>query len=752
MEKGENFKFFSFPKYIMNPQDEIIEIFRADAKDHLSVLNSFLLEMEKNPDPLPSFDAILRSIHTLKGDSRMVGLEEVGKVAHKIEDVLKAFLTGMVAPKEDRISALFDAVFYLENIIFGQIPSSASEMDEVLSGLDKAIAQKDIPQKATSRLMGKLSGLLGGVDAGPSPPAQSEEKPEGKPVSIPAKGPKEPEKNSSPSYRVNEEMLRIRSSSLDSILNLLGELTINREKITSLYFQLRNFLLPLIQSESTLLTEKKKKVLKEMLEDFYENTGDYFHLSSELQAHALEIRMIPVSTIFQEYPVMVRKIARDLGKKVELEIQGQDTQLDKTLLEAIRPALTHLLRNGLDHGIESPEERQGAGKNPQGVIFLKAYPKGNHVFIEIEDDGKGIDEQKILEKARERKIASGEKLDSLKREDLLNLIFIPGFTTKEIITDLSGRGIGMDVVATTVERLKGHVSVESEKGKFTRITLQLPMTLTIMQALLVTCSKEIVAIPLSFVQETQMLYPSQLQREGGFSVFSLRGTYVPIFHLSRILQFAEAVEKKEKYLVAILKFKEELLGVVVDRFLRQQEIVIKGMGDFLEGLALVSGATILRKGDPAIILNVYDVFQRLRYKQFESLDLEGDGAATRPEILVVDDSLTVRTVQKTVLENAGYIVDTAASGEEALKKTAHKIYSLVVTDVEMGEMDGFALTKNLREDSRYKVVPVVIVTSLAREQDRQKGLEAGAQAYIVKSSYDQRSLLDTIRSLIGLPG
>lgn len=870
--------------------EEIFEIFKADAQEHLQLVEGLLLQLEKGGEVEEGvLDEILRALHTLKGDSKMVGLEEVGRLAHRAEDVFKEIKAGRLE-LEGVLGVVFDTLVLLRALIFEPSVEGA-EVEKQMQALDGVLASV-----SSGGLGQKLSGILGAVPSlgGDSSLEAREERREGEAsredleesilfiekafleleadlfaliellddildrLSLLCEGSRglglegslrvaelmveifcafksgeavldkeilgvllegislirsevleevvdfeEVERvvgllkgvmSSSLSDRVREEertkvrrrrpssvvgssqksgeesstkvsgegreekvgetdpVVRVRSSYLDNILNLVGELTINREKITSLYFQLRNTLFPLLYSE--VVDKEQKAHLEELLEKFYEFCGEYYQLTNEIQGETLEMRMLPFSTIAREYPLMVRRFAKELGKEIEFVVSGEDTRLDKQLLEPLRGALTHMIRNSIDHGIESPEERMAMGKAPRGTVCLRAYPKGNHIMVEVEDDGRGLNLEKIRQRALEKRILSSHQMESLSRSEVYNLIFAPGFSTKQFITDLSGRGVGMDVVMTTVKRLKGHIHIETQEDFFTRFTIQLPMSLSMTQALLVEVYGELVAIPLSFVLETQVIYPEQVRREGSMLVFKLRGSYVPLVHLGKLLRFSSGSEGSlggKKWFVVVLKWQKELVGVVVDRFLRQQEIVIKGIGEFLDNLAFVSGATVLRKGDAAIILNVYDVFDRLQSGSIFSKDLElSAGSSKRPlEILVVDDSLTVRTVQKSVLEEAGYRVQTCGSAEEALELAREKVYDLVVTDVQMGEMDGFELTRILRQDPHYADVPIVIVTSLAKPEDRQRGLEVGAQAYIVKSNYDQKVLLETIRSLIG---
>jgi len=472
-----------------------------------------------------------------------------------------------------------------------------------------------------------------------------------------------------------------------------------------------------------------------------------------MQNQALGLRMLPVSTLFDEFPRLVRDLARAMGKEIEFQVTGGETELDKRMLEQLKGALIHILRNACDHGIEPPEDREKLSKPRQGQISLHAYPRGSNVIIEVSDDGAGMNTDRIREVALSRGLVDEKTAAEMSDNEVLYLTLRPGFTTSQIITDLSGRGVGLDVVKTNIELLRGDLHILSERGAGTRIILTLPLTVAIINSLLVLVGDEVYALPLNFVEETVRLQTSHLQTERGREVINLRGQVIPIAHLADLLgrdgrPSRKAPARRDFRHLVVLKFRHQNLALEVDQFIRDQEIIVKTLGPHLKSVRFISGATLLRRGEPALILNVFDIFAAAEsWRQ-----TPGPRAVEEeriPRVLVVDDSITTRIVEKNILERAGYEVDLAVDGQEALDKVKAKDYDLFVVDIEMPGIDGFELTERLKADERTRDRPVVFVTSRATDEDKRRGMAVGAQAYIVKGAFDQTVLLETIKTLIG---
>jgi two-component system chemotaxis sensor kinase CheA len=424
------------------------------------------------------------------------------------------------------------------------------------------------------------------------------------------------------------------------------------------------------------------------------------------------------------------------------------------MLEAARPMLLHMLRNAVDHGIEIPAERRRAGKPETGRIELSARYEGGFVRLVLRDDGSGIDPERIRAVAVARRLLTPDEARQLSDEEAIYLILRPGFSTREFITDVSGRGVGMDVVKANVDRVKGNLVIHSTPGKGTEMILLLPLTLAVVTSLLVDCEGEIYAIPLHYVTEILRLSEKDILTEGGREVVRVRGNTLPLFAMREILGLSRQQAAPGRVTALVLNFREQQMACLVSRSLDVQELVVKAMGKQLKSVEFFSGATILGDGAPALILSVPDLFSaslagrgsRLRQELEEKRGLTRKG-----RILVVDDSITTRTMEKNILETHGYEVTIAISGPDALQKIAGVdfAFDLVVSDVEMPGMNGFELTRKLREMERTRETPVIIVSSLASDADKRQGIDAGAQAYIVKGSFDQGTLLSTVETLIG---
>jgi two-component system chemotaxis sensor kinase CheA len=466
----------------------------------------------------------------------------------------------------------------------------------------------------------------------------------------------------------------------------------------------------------------------------------------------MDVRMLPVSTVFDTFPRLVRDLSREANKEVHLEIRGGDTGLDKMILEEIKDPLLHLIRNCIDHGIELPQDRINAGKMRTGKIILSAAHEAGRIVIRIEDDGKGIDSNKVKQSALHKKVITAQEAEKLSDKEALYLIFLAGFSTKEIITDVSGRGVGLDVVKKNIEKMKGTITVQSDLGKGTVFTMMLPLTLATIHAMIIRVGSEIFAIPTITIEETVRVELHDIKTVVDKDVIVVNGKHIPVVRLASALDLKSVGTKKaitDKLPIIILNVDEIRIGFLVDELISEEEVVIKNLGDYLKGIPNTAGATILGEGEVVIILNVSEMIKLAKsVKETHLLEDIKDEQHPTYSILVVDDASVLRELEKSMLETAGYAVDLAVDGVDGLEKAKKKRYDLIVTDVEMPRMDGFSLTERLREDAYYKDVPVVIVTAREKEDDKKRGIDVGADAYIVKTSFDQSKLLDTVEQLI----
>ncbi|MBN1582347.1 MAG: hybrid sensor histidine kinase/response regulator [Anaerolineae bacterium] len=485
--------------------------------------------------------------------------------------------------------------------------------------------------------------------------------------------------------------------------------------------------------------------------------SDTMHMSlviGELEQEIKRVRMLPLSTITGTFGRMVRDLAHLSNKEVVLEIVGGETELDKQVLEQIKDPLIHLLRNAVDHGIEPPEVRKAMGKPPTGTITLRAEQAGKDVVLSISDDGRGLDFDAIRQVVGRKR---GVDAQALSEAELKEAIFTAGISTSPIITDISGRGVGLDVVRRNIETLHGVIDLESEPGWGTTFKLTLQLALTSSRGLMVRAGGELLAIPIKNVEWIARYHPEEIVSLEGQDTVRYNNRPLTLVRLSDVLELpdVESQHDQDSVLVVILAGAERRMAFAVDDLVDEQEVVMKGLGQQLARVGGIAGATVQGNGQVVLILNVADLIKMaMKEKRRSVLDMLNATATsvaerTQRRILVVDDSITTRTLEKNILEAAGYTVQLATDGREALNVMATGgIPDLIVSDVAMPRMNGFDLTRQVKEDSQTTNVPVILVTSLDSVEDKTQGIEAGADAYIVKSSFDQQNLLETIEQLI----
>ncbi|SNB47684.1 hybrid sensor histidine kinase/response regulator [Geobacter sp. DSM 9736] len=679
------------PKYL--------DIFLKEAEEHLSMLQKGLLVLEKEPENVDLIHGLLRNAHTLKGSARMMGLDSISAVAHRMEDLLKEVEEGERSVDSSVVDLLLrgtDAVTHLtRGLAAGEYPEI--DVDEVFaSSRAGGISLQDIPRQ---------EGLA------------------------------------------EADTVRARVKTLDSLVNLVGEMIINRTRFDEKLARLR----ALCRSNNETLPTA---ALAEFTRDLEMDVLYHSYLLQELHGEAMALRMLPLRTVTDVLERLVRDQAKAQGKEILFEIVGDDIELDRVMLDILKPVFIHVISNAVDHGIETPDERIASGKRPQGTVRLTARHEGNRVRIDIFDDGRGINLHRVRQVAIRKGVLAKEEADQLGDEEALDLILRPGFSTSELVTDVSGRGMGMDVARRNIDSVKGTLSLTSEPGCQTLVTLHLPLTLSVLDALVVSSGDERYAIPLNHVQETIRVRDEDIDTVGTKEVVTVRGKTVPLVSLATLLGLGErkTLLSAGRLPVVVLKQRDQLLACSIDETWGSSEVVVKSLGKQLRVVECVSGATILGDGNPALILNVSDLFARAEGAAATSFRREFEERAAeqhRGSILVVDDSITTRTMERSILVANGYSVEVAVSGEDALGKVGGTTFDLVVTDIEMPGIDGFELTKRLRMMNAYAQVPVIVVSSRSRDEDKRRALEAGAQAYIVKGTFDQGVLLDTVEALIG---
>lgn len=594
----------------------------------------------------------------------------------------------------------------------------------------------------------------------------------------------------------NDETIRVNVGKLDALMAQLSELLVSKihaEQRLAQVRQVKNFMARwqkewlAVRSDYSRLSRlnasedgeqwNRQTVRLSRMLDYMESQQDHLREVNALAGNLLQeyssdtmqlslvidgveeevkrVRMLPLSTITGSFSRMVRDLAQASGKNVSLVLEGGTIELDKRVLEQIKDPLIHLLRNAADHGIEKPEVRLAAGKPTNGLITLSAAQSGKEVTISVSDDGAGLDLDAIRQTALHRGMSN---VQSMTDAEIVDLIYNPGFSTHPIITDLSGRGVGLDIVRRNVETLRGRINLEWTAGKGACFTLMLPLTLTSTRGLMVKAGGELFAIPLNSIERIEYLPVEEVISVGGHDTIQYNNRPLMLTHLAHVLGLSRSHERADARVpVVILSAAERRMAFAVDELADELELVIKGFGKQLTRVGGIAGATVTGSGDVLLIVNVPDLMKlALRDGQSSlherSVDGETAQSAAAPDqqrILVVDDSITTRTLEKNILEAAGYSVQLATDGLEAINVVfAGELPDLIISDIAMPRMDGFALAKRIKGDERTANLPLILVTSLDSPEDKAHGIEVGADAYIVKSNFDQNNLLDTIEQLI----
>jgi two-component system chemotaxis sensor kinase CheA len=701
-------------------KNKYVEIFAREAEEHLQLLRQNLLAMEKEGAGAEQLDELLRSTHTLKGSARMVDLLELATVAHRMEDLLKEIQGGQREPSSAVIDLLLVATDAIEALLVQASSGGALGVNvgPILEALQTGVMPEQTAQPAATK----------------------------------------------PSHGGVERRLSVRASveRLDQLANCTGEILLSRQALAERHRQLLallptmdTFLVRLKEVENYQLMKELRGTFMRIVNDLEQDAVQLSYKVEDVFQRAMELRLLPLASITEDFERTLRDMARTLGKEIDFKVSGKEVELDRNVLDLIKPMLLHVLNNAVDHGIEAPETRLRAGKPSFGRIGLHAQYEGAYIQIVVSDDGQGIDPAKVRLAAVKRGLLQADESARLSDEAALYLVLQPGFSTREFITDVSGRGVGLDVVKSNLDQVKGNLTLSSQIGQGTELRLRVPSSLAMFSGLLVEAGCETYVIPQQFVVEILRLAPDEVRSELGREVVRLRERTIPLVSLASLLsgeaRSAEDELPEGRVSVVVLTFREQLLGCLVDRALDLQEVMVKDLGSQLRSLNYISGATLLGAGTPALIISIADLFEGRRENEGTRLR-EAHAArkarARRGRVLVVDDSITTRTMEKNILETHGYDVTIAVSGFDALEKLAGNRFDLMVSDVEMPGMTGFELTRKVREREETRNLPVIIVTSLASADDRRRGMEAGAQAYIVKGTFNQGTLLETVETLI----
>ncbi len=603
--------------------------------------------------------------------------------------------------------------------------------EEVLSTPDSDVSAEPAPVAAAPKAEVKKEE--------PAPVAAAPVTPAPKTVTPPAGGtspaPKDNAKPAPKPAAAVEQTIRVDVKRLDHLMNLIGELVLGKNRLIKINDDV-----------------EERYEGEEFLEELNQVVSIVSLVTTDLQIAVMKTRMLPIGKVFNKFPRMIRDLSRDLNKKIELVISGEETELDKSIVEEIGDPLVHIIRNSCDHGIESPEDRVAAKKSETGIIELKAYNEGNHIVISITDDGKGLNADMLKQKSVEKELISETEADNMGDKEAFSLIFRPGFSTAAQVTSVSGRGVGMDVVKTNIEKLNGIIDIDSVVGQGTTMKLKIPLTLAIIQALLVGVQEEFYAIPLASVLETVRISKEEITFVENRSVMRLRDEVLPLVYLADIFDVERVFDTGEHAYVVILGLAESKIGVIVDNLVGQEEIVIKSMGEYLKGMEGIAGATIRGDGGVTLIVDVAALMQMAKSMDTTAISAKTAAVsrvkneASDYNVMVIDDSKTDRAIMRKSLEPLGITIVEAADGQEALNllKAGDKQYDALLIDIEMPRMDGYTLAAEIKKYSKYKNLPLIAVTSRTGKADRMRGVESGMVEYVTKP-YSPEYLLNVVK-------
>lgn len=691
--------------------------FVDEARDHLRRLEDGLAVLHHDSLDAEAINSIFRSAHTIKGSSRMLKLMPISDTAHLLEDVLAAWRDGSLA---------YSAA--LGTLLQRAVDALAAQVETLAAGGELAP-----PDAALCAEL--VRAPRSAIDDGDGLPAASEAALSAEPA-VPA---------ATPGDKIAlhvAESVRVPLGRLDELVKLMGEMV-------SSHARLRQRVADCRAIEHEAQTAGRTARLAAFAHDLKEDVLAQEALMEELHGKALILRMLPLAMVFDAAPHMVRDLARSIGKEVDCVVSGNDIELDRQLIDRLGDPIVHLLRNAVAHGIETPEERARAGKPRRGRVTLGARQDDRGVIIEVADDGGGLSYAAIRDKAVKKGLFSEEQAQALSEAEVADLILLPGLSTSAIITDVSGRGVGMDVVKRcVVDELQGSLQLASTPAAGTTVTLRLPRSLAVMRVLLVSAGGQTVGFTAPHVSQLLRLPAAQLLDVAQRQALIFHNELVPVVGLAEMLSLRESPPRDDVLLV-VIQAGNEKLALRVDQLIDERNLVIKPLPPHLAHLPLVSGMVVTGRNELVSVLQAPALLAQARRSDAGSTSAGQLEAGQRVRVLVVDDSLNTRDIEKDVLEAHGYQVTLAEDGVDGLAKARNGQFDAVLTDVEMPNMDGFTLTAALREEENYRDVPIIIITSRQKEEDQRRGIQVGADAYIVKGDFDQSHLIETLKSLLG---
>ncbi|MER8694475.1 hybrid sensor histidine kinase/response regulator [Mesorhizobium opportunistum] len=746
-------------------QVSMLSLFQAELETQSQALTSGLLALERDPIAADALDACMRAAHSLKGAARIIDLMPAVKVANAMEDCLVAAQRGHLRVRREHIDALLQGSDLLKLIASGSSSESAnSEVETFLAKFEEMslpeakpgpqdsaadFATPDHPQEqlATTSSANPLVGAVPQADGSIG----------------------------------SDRMVRVTADSLNRLLGLAGESLMEARRLRPFAdgllrlkrlqsdlasaFDNLHAVLPPVSNDAAVveaLAEAQRKLrlsqafLAERLDELDSVDRKATDLANRLYDETLASRMRPFEDGVRHYARTIRDLGRTLGKRVRLEIVGGSTGIDRDILEQLDAPLGHLLRNAVDHGLEPPEERLAMGKPEEGLIRLEARHNAGLLQIAVVDDGRGIELSKLRETVVARQLATRESADTLSETELLAFLFLPGFSMKAGLTDVSGRGVGLDAVQAMTKQVRGVASVSSEFGHGTRFQLQLPLTLSVLRTLLVDVDGEPYAFPLAAISKTLKLQRTEINVLQGRPHFRLNDRQIGLVTAREVLDRGEPGSEPDELSVVIVDAgRGDAYGLIVDRFFGERELVIRPLDPRFAKIKDISAAALMEDGSPVLIFDVDDLIRSVEKLASSSGFRALRRAAGSPEpsrrkrVLVIDDSLTVRELQRKMLGNYGYEVQVAVDGMDGWNAVRSGPFDLVLTDIDMPRMDGIELVSLIRKDAHLKNTPIMIVSYKDREEDRARGLDAGADYYLTKSSFQDEALIHAVVDMIG---
>ncbi|GAA6890332.1 chemotaxis histidine kinase/response regulator CheAY2 [Helicobacter pylori] len=805
----------------MDDLQEIMEDFLIEAFEMNEQLDQDLVELEHNPEDLDLLNRIFRVAHTIKGSSSFLNLNILTHLTHNMEDVLNRARKGEIKITPDIMDVVLRSIDLMKTLLVtirdtGSDTNNGkeNEIEEAVKQLQAITSQnlegakegnKEAPKEEVKKEAEKENTEENQENKAKAPTAENsasdnpladepdldyanmsaeeveaeierllnkrqeadkerraQKKQEAKPkqevapktetsktetpkapkTETKAKAKADTEENKAPSIGV-EQTVRVDVRRLDHLMNLIGELVLGKNRLIRIYGDV----------EERYDGEK-------FLEELNQVVSSISAVTTDLQLAVMKTRMQPVGKVFNKFPRMVRDLSRELGKSIELIIEGEETELDKSIVEEIGDPLIHIIRNSCDHGIEPLEERRRLNKPETGKVQLSAYNEGNHIVIKISDDGKGLDPVMLKEKAIEKGVISERDAEGMSDREAFNLIFKPGFSTAKVVSNVSGRGVGMDVVKTNIEKLNGIIEIDSEVGVGTTQKLKIPLTLAIIQALLVGVQEEYYAIPLSSVLETVRISQDEIYTVDGKSVLRLRDEVLSLVRLSDIFKVDAILESNSDVYVVIIGLADQKIGVIVDYLIGQEEVVIKSLGYYLKNTRGIAGATVRGDGKITLIVDVGAMMDMAKSIKVNITTLMNESENTKSKnspsdyiVLAIDDSSTDRAIIRKCLKPLGITLLEASNGLEGLEmlKNGDKTPDAILVDIEMPKMDGYTFASEVRKYNKFKNLPLIAVTSRVTKTDRMRGVESGMTEYITKP-YSGEYLTTVVKRSIKLEG